>query len=336
MAHNGVALRNPGNRPHVQGKMADDKTSTTEDCCAQLRKREPGGAAPCVPLLSLDYLWFQVAGTVCNLRCTHCFISCAPDNHSFWFLDLDTVRRYLEESKRWGVKEYYFTGGEPFMNKDLPQMLEETLAIGPASVLTNATILPERTVRRLAEVAAASPYSLELRVSIDGPSPKTNDPIRGEGMFERAMSGVGRLVEHGFLPIITAAHVWEPHEDERVYEQFVAALRKVGYQRPRIKILPSLRIGREALRSRGYSEIETVTCAMLRDYDLTQLLCSSGRIVTSRGIYVCPILIDAPDAHLGDTLDEANRPFPLRHQACYTCWAHGAICANYAGIGQEM
>jgi molybdenum cofactor biosynthesis enzyme MoaA len=278
-----------------------------------------------VPLLSLDYLWFQVAGTVCNLRCHHCFISCAPDNHAFWFLDLDTVRGYLERSMAWGVKEYYFTGGEPFMNRELLPMLDSTLAIGPASVLTNATLLPEKTVRRLADIDAGSPFSLELRVSLDGPSPETNDPIRGSGTFERAMEGVGSLVEHGFLPIITAAQVWSPHEDEEVYQQFVHALRKVGYDRPRIKILPSLRIGREERRSRGYLDSEIVTAAMMDGYDSSQLLCSTGRVVTNRGVFVCPILIDREDALLGSSLEEAARPYTLRSRACYTCWLNGAI-----------
>jgi AdoMet-dependent heme synthase len=314
--------------------MTDDNLSAAPSVATP----QPGPAvesAPLVPLVNLDYLWFQVAGTVCNLRCTHCFISCAPDNHSFWFLDLDTVRAHLEQSKTWGVKEYYFTGGEPFMNKDLLPMLEETLAIGPASVLTNATLMSPKTVRRLAEIDAASPFSLELRVSVDGPSAATNDSIRGDGMFERAMQGVGRLVEHGFLPIITAAQVWRPHEDEGVYQRFVEALHKVGYDRPRIKILPALRIGREALRSRGYSDTEIVTSAMMEGYDVTQLLCSSGRVVTSRGIYVCPILIDEPDARLGKNLNESAQPYALSHHACSTCWANGAICINFSGVGRE-
>jgi MoaA/NifB/PqqE/SkfB family radical SAM enzyme len=288
-----------------------------------------------VPLRALDSLWFQVAGTVCNLRCTHCFISCAPENHSFWFLDLQTVRAYLEESRAWGVREYYFTGGEPFMNRDLLPMLEAALAIGPATVLTNGTLLAEKTVRRLAETEAASPYSLEIRVSLDGPSPETNDPIRGAGTFERVMEGVSRLVRHGFLPIVTATEVWGPEDSDGVYDRFVDALRRAGYERPRIKILPSLHLGREALRSRGYTDAEIVTPAMLEDYDVTQLLCAGGRVVTSRGIYVCPILIDEPDANLGATLEEADRPYALRHRACYTCWLHGAICTNYAGTGGE-
>ncbi len=40
---------------------------------------------PWIELTDLDELWFQVSGTLCNLRCTHCFISCSPQNDSFGF-----------------------------------------------------------------------------------------------------------------------------------------------------------------------------------------------------------------------------------------------------------
>ena len=96
---------------------------------------------PRVALAHLDDLWFQVAGTRCNLACTHCFISCSPHNHNFGFLDLATVQRYLDESVALGVKEYYFTGGEPFLNRDMVPILELTLQYGPATVLSNGTVL---------------------------------------------------------------------------------------------------------------------------------------------------------------------------------------------------
>ena len=63
-------------------------------------------------------------------------------------------------------------------------------------------------------------------------------------------------------------------------------------------------------------------------YDTSQLICTHSRVVTDRGIYVCPILLDVPDAKLGDTLDEAAVSFPLRHGACSTCYQYGAICTN--------
>jgi molybdenum cofactor biosynthesis enzyme MoaA len=125
--------------------------------------------APDIELRSLDELWFQVAGTVCNLTCEHCFISCSPHNHSFEFLTYADVERALQDSVRFGVREYYFTGGEPFLNKDLRRMLKRTLEFGPVTVLTNGTVLKDEWLAELYEAEQQSRYSLEFRVSIDGP-----------------------------------------------------------------------------------------------------------------------------------------------------------------------
>jgi len=291
--------------------------------------------APLQQLESLDELWFQVGGTLCNLSCNHCFISCHPGNDNFGFMDLETIRRYLQESQALGVKEYYFTGGEPFLNRDMLQVLEETLAIGPATVLTNGTVFTPSSIKALRAISEQSLYSLELRVSIDGYSPQTNDPIRGEGTFEKALEGVRMLVEAGFLPIITMAQTWPEEENTRVFETFVTTLKETGYQRPRIKILPTLHLGMEAERSRPYSQAERISEEMMEGYDSNQLLCSRSRTVTDRGVAVCPLLIETPGAHLGDTLEDASGPFRLDQGACYTCYVHGAICSNIGGWGVE-
>ncbi len=294
----------------------------------------PPADAPAVPLTALDELWFQVSGTVCNLRCAHCFISCSPENHSFWFLSRDQVRRALEASVEHGVKEYYFTGGEPFMNREMVGILEDTLALGPATVLTNATVLPERTVDRLAALAAGSPYTLELRVSLDGVTEESNDRIRGEGSFRRAMEGVERLVAAGFLPIVTCMRSWEEEDTEEVLGAFRALLAGVGYDRARLKILPPLQMGAEAERSGGYRPYERVTREMMEGYDADLLLCSRARLVTARGVWVCPILLDAESGRLGDTLDEAAAaPARLSEQACWTCYRSGALCSNMPASG---
>lgn len=284
--------------------------------------------APIVELAALDELWFQVAGTLCNLTCTHCFISCSPHNDSFGFLSLEAVERLLEESVVRGVKEYYFTGGEPFLNPDLVPMLVRTLEYGPATVLTNATVLKPDWLARLRGADDASPYSLEFRVSIDGPTPESNDPIRGPRTFARALRGVEQLVEFGFLPIITMTRTWDESDDERVLGEFRDVLCSHGNDRPRLKILPRLQIGAEAQRTAPYAAYDRVTPAMLEDYDHSQFICNHSRIVTDRGIYVCPILLDVPDARLGDTLEEAAIGYPLKHGACFTCYQYGAICTN--------
>jgi len=283
---------------------------------------------PTVKLSHLDHLWFQVSGTLCNLTCHHCFISCSPKNDSLGYLSLEQVKQRLDESVALGVKEFYFTGGEPFLNRDMVPILVETLQFGPATVLTNGTVMKDEWLEELRAAEEASLYSLELRVSIDGFSPATNDPIRGEGTFVRAIEGIKMLVAFGFLPIITATRTWSDEDEQQVIRQFVATLKLAGYERPRLKILPSLQLGAEAERTHGYRESERVTRQMMKGFDASQLVCEHSRVVTDRGVYVCPILIESPDANLGDSLDEATQPYALSHGACSTCFQYGAICSN--------
>ncbi|WP_197444182.1 radical SAM protein [Maioricimonas rarisocia] len=301
----------------------------------QQRAENAGGPVPRVALAHLDELWFQVSGTLCNLECTHCFISCSPRNDSFGYLTLAEVERSLEESVRHGVKEYYFTGGEPFLNRDIMPILEKTLEYGPATVLTNGTVLKPEWLERLRAAEDRSLYSLEFRVSIDGPTPETNDPIRGPRTFERAMKGVELLSSFGFLPIITMTRTWPDEHDAEVLEKFRKVLADHGCDRPRLKVLPRLKIGAEQQRTCGYSETERVTQQMMADYDESQLICSHSRVVTSNGIYVCPILLEEPDARMGETLEESTGPYPLRHGACFTCYLYGAICTNPSSSKRE-
>ncbi|MDX1661513.1 MAG: radical SAM protein [Gemmatimonadota bacterium] len=290
--------------------------------------RDPG-AAPRLEPGHLDALWFQVTGTVCNIECTHCFISCSPRNRSFDYLTVEDVRRRLMEAETLGVREFYFTGGEPFIHPDIVTILSAALAHGPTTVLTNGMVVKPGHVDALAEAAAGSPYSLEFRVSIDGFDAESHDAIRGAGSFEKAIRGLGLLLEGGFLPIVTAVRTWDWGEEPDVYRGFVEMLRSLGYRNPRIKLMPALKIGAEAERSEGYRPYERVTHAMLEDYDLDQLICSSARVVTDRGIWVCPILLEAEDGNLGEDLTTAaDTPFRLAHEACYTCWEYGAICSN--------
>ncbi|TVP60492.1 MAG: radical SAM protein [Gemmatimonadales bacterium] len=292
-------------------------------------KSAPGPDVPTAPLEALDQLWFQVSGTVCNLRCRHCFISCAPDNHSFWFMTREQVRDALEDSVELGVKEYYFTGGEPFMNHEMEAILADTLELGPATVLTNATLMPRRRARALARLAEDSLYTLEMRVSLDGITREMNDAIRGEGAFDRCVEGTAELVDAGFLPIITCMRSWPEAETEGYLEAFRTLLAGLGYHQPRIKILPPLLIGEEAKRTRGYEDTERITHEMLHGFDLGNLLCSRARLVTARGVQACPILLESPAARLGDTLAEAaSKPAPLGESACFTCYLSGSICSN--------
>ena len=285
-------------------------------------------APPMVPMLALDTLWFQVAGTVCNIECTHCFISCSPRNHSHEMMSLADVELRLEEARALGVREYYFTGGEPFMNRDMLPILAATLRQGPATVLTNGMLLRPEVCRRLRELFDASEYSLDLRVSLDGFDRESHDAIRGQGVWDRVMIGLRNLAEVGLNPVITVTTAAEGVASAEGRTRFLELIRTFGFDRPRLKVLSLFRIGAEEQRTRAYEDWERLTGLALTEDDARTLQCSTCRMATSKGVYVCPILIEEQEARMGDTLAETLRPFPLKYGACHTCWVDGVTCTT--------
>jgi uncharacterized Fe-S cluster-containing radical SAM superfamily protein len=289
--------------------------------------QNPSHAAPFQPFHHLDALWIQVAGSLCNLTCAHCFVSCGPHEHRHVLLSRAQVRERVAEALALGVKEFYFTGGEPFLHPDLLEILEDTVAHGPATVLTNGTLLTRARLQRWAALARDARYSLELRVSLDGWSAEVHDGIRGPGSFDRALSGLVAASRLGLLPIVT---VTRPEELEEVVlrRRYHDLLRRAGIERPRLKILPLFRLGREIERTRPYAVGESLSGLPAEAFDPGRLQCGSCRAVTSRGVFVCPLLVDEPRARMGDRLGEASRAYALVHGACSTCYATGMTCGN--------
>ena len=291
-------------------------------------------AAPICPFHGLDSLWIQVAGLSCNLRCAHCFNASGPGNREMPALSREDVRTLLDEAEGAGVRDIVFTGGEPFLHPEMAEIAGDTLGRFPATILTNGTLLTDRVVERLANAAGDSRYSLEFRVSLDASSEEENDRIRGKGSYRKALAGASRLEKAGFLPIVTAVEFGE-EDASAALEGFERLLIGRGIRKPRVKFLPAFRIGREEERSGGYGEDDRITTEMLELLGPEQLLCSTIRVVTSRGIWVCPILVNEPGGRMGDTLEESFRPFPLAYGACATCFRHGAVCANAATAARE-
>jgi uncharacterized Fe-S cluster-containing radical SAM superfamily protein len=296
---------------------------------APARAGEPAARAPypAQPLHHLDALWIQVAGTLCNLSCTHCFVSCGPGDLRHGLMSRAEVRTRVAEALALGVKEIYFTGGEPFAHPGLLEILDDTLCDAPCTVLTNGTLFNDSRLAALAHLAAGSRYSLEIRVSLDGPDAATHDAFRGAGCFERVLAGLRGLEAAGLLPIVTVTEKADA-EPSAARERYLGMLRAAGIRRPRLKVLPMFRLGREASRTRGYAPFETLRDLPPASFDPDRLQCRACRAVTSRGVYVCPLLVDEPGGRLSDRLDQALGPFALRHGACFTCYATGMTCGN--------
>ena len=284
--------------------------------------------APAVPLAALDTVWFQLTGTVCNIACRHCFITCGPKETRVPMMDASRVRRFLDEAEQLGARDYYFTGGEPMMHPEFWPLVDDTLARGPLTVLTNGLLLDADAARRARRAFDGARYSFDLRVSLDGMSADENDAVRGKGTFDGIVAGIRALAAVGLSPAVTVVEHRAGMAAEAARAAFLDFARSLGLPRPRVKFLPFLRIGREERRTHGYGEDDVASIAdlALAPEVLEALVCSSSRLVTADGVVTCPILLDAPDARLADTLADSLGAIHLRWAACKTCVVEGLTC----------
>jgi len=287
----------------------------------------PASRFPEQPLSHLDALWIQVAGTLCNLACTHCFVTSGPSNARHPMMSRDEIRQRIREALPLGLKEIYFTGGEPFLHPEMVEILEDSMPQAPCTVLTNGTLFTARRLERLRALSEGSRHSLEIRVSLDGYRAEDHDAFRGPGMFTRAIQGLIQCEAYELLPIVTVTQ--NTDEDPVAFrERYIAMLRDAGIQRPRLKVLPMFRLGREVARSGPYRPVESLAGVSAAEIEGVRLQCGTCRAVTAKGVYVCPLLVEESGGRMGDRFDQALGPFTLRHGACYTCYVTGMTCAN--------
>ena len=182
-------------------------------------------------------------------------------------------------------------------------------------------------LEELARLERSSRWSLEIRVSLDGHRAAEHDAIRGPGTFERALDGLGSSSVTACSPSSRSPR--PPDEDPLVFRRrCLDMLRAAGLSRPRIKLLPLFRIGRERARTRGYEAIETWPTSRPTPFDPTP---APVRLVprghASRRVRVPVARRRAGRAH-GRHARRCRATFRLAHGACYTCYVTGMTCAN--------
>ena len=74
---------------------------------------------------SLREIWFHT-GTACNLACPFCLEGSKPGDDRLDRITLEDVRPLMDEAKSFGVQQFSFTGGEPFIVKSFINILSYT------------------------------------------------------------------------------------------------------------------------------------------------------------------------------------------------------------------
>ncbi|MBI3332697.1 MAG: methyltransferase domain-containing protein [Candidatus Omnitrophica bacterium] len=165
----------------------------------------------------LKELWLHT-NNICNLACSHCLVESAPWVED-WGLTAGQLLEVIDEAVELGVDRFYMTGGEPFMRRDLFELIRAVTGSKGCELilLTNGTLLKGERAEAL---NGLSRQRVRFQVSLDGATAAANDPIRGEGSFEAAVAGLRLLVSLGFqtsvTTVVTARNLNELEEITRL------------------------------------------------------------------------------------------------------------------------
>src|SRR5210317_647244 len=128
----------------------------------------------------------------CNLKCIHCYAhakNIAFDNE----LSTEQGKELINDLADFGSPVMLFSGGEPLVRKDLPQLAAYAVEKGMRAVIsTNGTLITPETARNLKKIGLSY-----VGISLDGMQ-EINDRFRGvSGAFRSALEGIKNSQDAG-------------------------------------------------------------------------------------------------------------------------------------------
>jgi 12,18-didecarboxysiroheme deacetylase len=128
----------------------------------------------------------------CNLKCVHCYAQ-AKDIEFENELSTEEGKALIDDLAQFGSPVILFSGGEPTLRKDLPELAAYAREKGMRAVIsTNGTLIDRDLAKKLKDVGLSY-----VGVSLDGIR-ETNDRFRGmKGAFDAALQGLHNCQEEG-------------------------------------------------------------------------------------------------------------------------------------------
>ncbi len=284
---------------------------------------------------NLQTLWLNT-GTLCNITCAGCYIESSPANDRLSYLTAADATPFLDEVEALGFApcEIGFTGGEPFMNPDILEMLGDVLSRGHrALVLTNAMapMMRPRVRAGLAKLRVAHGDALTIRVSLDHYSARVHDLERGAGAFARTCDGIDWLARNEFRVAVAGRNL-SGEGAPAARAGYAALIAQHGW--PVDAFDPaSLVLFPEMDERLDVPEI-TTECWGILGVDPASIMCASSRMVVKRRgeararVVACTLTPYEPAFDMGVTLADSLRPVALNHPHCARfCVLGGASCS---------
>ena len=275
-------------------------------------------------------LWFNT-GTLCNIECKNCYIESSPKNNRLVYLSFNEVKLFIDEviDKNLGTNEVGFTGGEPFMNKDILKMIEYSLYKGfKVLVLSNAM---KPMLNKKEDLLKLNHQNLTIRVSIDHYQKEKHEKIRGKNTFDTMVEGLLWLNQNNFNYTLATRLLWGEQEDQ-LRDNFNHFIDKNNLKLD-AKSEQQLVTFAEMDEKVDTPEI-TTSCWKILDKKPEDIMCSWSRMVVKKkgaqkpSVIACTLLPYDKEFDLGENLINSLQKVYLNHKHCSKfCVLGGSSCS---------
>ncbi len=154
----------------------------------------------------------------CNLQCVQCLYKA---DTTFYLrkkkIELDSCIKLIEDFREMGAVKLTIMGGEPTLygqEKEwapLLKLIKRSKELGYEYVRIDTNGQFENRLLEKEEFMLLD----EITFSLDGPTKEINDPVRGEGSFEKCVSTIKRAIELGYnINITSCIHKGMVEKDE--------------------------------------------------------------------------------------------------------------------------
>ncbi len=286
-----------------------------------------------VDFLEYKNLWFNT-GTLCNLECQNCYIESSPRNDRLAFLNKNDVTPYLKELKelKGNVDTLGFTGGEPFLNPNMIDILQEVFKFQyKALILTNGVKVIQRLSNQLIALNQEFPNQLKLRISLDHYTQEIHERERGDKTFQKALDSLAWLFKEGFQVSLAGRSLIDKPL-EKAQKGYQELLTRSGIHLKLTK--ENFVIFPEMASNNDVPEITTQCFDILNVKPENQMCASERMIIKKKGdqqtsIMSCTLLAYDDQFFTGHTLKESQKRVYLNHKFCAEfCILGGASCSS--------
>ena len=278
----------------------------------------------------INTLWFNT-GTLCNIECKNCYIESSPKNDRLVYLTFDEVKLFIDEAidNNLKTKEIGFTGGEPFMNKDILKMVDYALEKKFKVLILSNAMKP--MLNKKEELLKLRHPNLTIRVSIDHYNKTKHEEVRGKGVYEVMMKGLNWLSQNNFNFALATRLLWDESENNlrQNFQEFINTyqLNLDAYSNEQLVTFA------EMDEKIDTPEI-TTDCWGILNKDPNDIMCSWSRMVVKKkgskkpSVIACTLLPYDEEFDLGESLTNSLQKIYLNHKHCSKfCVLGGSSCS---------